>query len=307
MMKVLVTGGAGFIGSHLVEALLRARWQVAVVDDLSAGKRTWVPKDARFYKLDVRSPKLRDVVTAFKPSYVCHLAAQRSVTKSQVNAAEDASVNIVGSLNVLEAVKDLALTKFLFVSTAALYGEAVKIPTPEEAEIKPGSPYALAKFTVEKYLDYYARQWGVPTVVVRPANVFGPRQEASGEGGVVAIFSRALLRNETITIDGKGDQTRDFVFVTDVASALVSALTRGDGVYNLSTSTEVSVRELVINLGQVLNVVPKVTYVAPRVGDIMRSALQNTRARRELNWEPQVPIVEGLRLTLRWLRDNTKL
>lgn len=304
MPKVLVTGGAGFIGSHLVADLLRASYQVTVVDDLSRGHRASVPPAAKFHKLDVRSPKLRQLVAQLAPDYVCHLAAQVSVPRSQGDAAADAEVNIVGSLNVLEAARRLERTKVLFASSAAVYGEADRVPTPETAELKLGSPYALAKATVEQYLEYYARAWNLASVVVRPANVFGPRQDASGEGGVVAVFCRQLLRGEELTIHGQGAQTRDFVYAADVAAGMVAALREGSGVYNLGTGTEVSVRELAIALGEVAGQVPKVTYGPLRPGDIARSALDARRVHSEFGWQPQVPFVDGLRQTLQWCKEQ---
>ena len=306
MDTVLITGGAGFIGSHLAEACLRARLGVTVVDDLSSGKRSFVPAAATFYKLDMCSPKLKNLVTRIKPAYVCHLAAQTSVTHSQIDVTHDAQVNIVGSLNLLEAVSGLAVRKFLFVSSAAVYGEPSTIPTSETESLNPQSPYALSKHTVERYLEYFATQRGLPTVVVRPANVYGPRQGSGSEGGVVGLFARAILRNDSLTIHGRGDQTRDYIYVGDVASGMLAALTQGTGVYNLSTGRDISVRELVVRFGEVVGTVPRVTYDALPSGDLTRSALSPRRAERELGWNPQVPLVEGLRLTLKWLRDNKK-
>lgn len=306
-MKVLVTGGAGFIGSHLVEALLRAHYQVFVIDDLSSGKRSQVPAPARFYKIDIRSPKLQQLLMRLKPDYVCHLAAQKSVAHSHQDAAFDASVNIVGSLNILEAVKNQGLKKFLFVSSGAVYGDPKEIPTPETSEFQLTSPYALSKHTLEVYLDYFTREYGVPGVVVRPANVYGPRQVHDAEGGVVAQFSRHLLTTGTATIEGKGEQTRDFIYVGDVAAGIIAAMVKGGGVYNLSTAKDVSIRELLVEMGKVANIIPKVNYDPPRPADIKRAALSPRRAERELGWEPQVPLIEGLRLTMRWFKDNLKV
>jgi len=306
MAKVLVTGGAGFIGSHLVEALLRARHQVVVVDDLSSGRRAFVPAAATFHKLDVRSAKLGALVARLKPAYVCHLAAQPSVVRSQADAAHDASINIVGGLNLLQAVRSLNIRKFLLVSSAAVYGDPATVPTAETDSLDPCSPYALSKHTMERYLEYYAREQAMPVVTVRPANVYGPRQGVGGEGGVVGVFARAILKHNPLTIHGRGDQTRDYVYVGDVAAGLAAALESGSGAYNLSCGRDISVRELVIKFGEVLGVVPRVTYAPLRPGDPKRSALSPRKAERELDWRAQVPLVEGLRLTLRWLKDNPK-
>lgn len=307
MQHVLVTGGAGFIGSHLVEALVRAHYQVSVVDDLSSGRRGFVPAAARLHQVDVCSPQLRTLVARLKPTFVCHLAAQRSVAASERDAARDAHVNIVGTLNVVEAVRGLEVQKFLFVSTAAVYGRTPNVPTAEDAPLGPQSPYGMSKLMAEQYLGYYADRLGLPTVVVRPANVYGPRQSTNHEGGVVAQFARQVLAGETLTIEGKGDQTRDFVYVGDVAQGLMDALLRGRGVYNLGTAQELSIRELAVELGQVAGVVPRVTYAPPRPGELPRSALDARRAERELGWQPQVPLTEGLRLTLRWYKEHPKL
>ncbi len=306
MEHVLITGGAGFIGSHLCEAALRAHFQVSVVDDLSSGRRGFVPKAATFYKLDVCSPKLSTVIARLKPTYVCHLAAQSSVPRSQADPVHDAEVNIVGSLNLLNALAGSSVKKVLFTSSAAVYGEPTTIPTVETENLDPRSPYALSKYTIERYLDYYTRTSGLATVVVRPANVYGPRAGAGGEGGVVGVFARALTVGQPLTIHGHGDQTRDYIYVTDVAQGMLAALQQGTGVYNLSTGRDISVRELVVRFGEVVGTVPQVEYGPLRPGDVKRSALSPRRAERELGWKPQVPLTEGLRQTLKWFKDNPK-
>ncbi|MFA4818988.1 MAG: NAD-dependent epimerase/dehydratase family protein [Patescibacteria group bacterium] len=305
MEHVLVTGGAGFIGSHLVEALLRAGLQVTVVDDLSSGKKKYVAPAAKFHKLDIRSGNLRSLARRLKPSYVCHLAAQSSAPASRDDAAHDADINIVGTLNVLEAVKNIGLKKFLFVSSAAVYGAPDITPAAEEATLKPGSPYALSKLTIEKYLAYYASDFGVPYVVARPANVYGPRQKTGGEGGVVAIFCNKLLQGKAILIDGTGQQTRDFIYVTDVAQGMALALQQGRGVYNLATGTEISIRELAVRIGEVIGEVPLIEYAPAREQDINRSCLSPQKAQRDLKWQATVPIIDGLRQTLRWYKSHS--
>lgn len=301
----MVTGGAGFIGSHLAAALLRARFQVTVIDDLSRGRRSYVPKPARLVKLDIRSDKLQPLLKSLKPAYLCHLAAQVSEPASRADAAADAAVNIVGSLNLMEAVKNLRLKKFLFVSTAALYSQAKIWPTPESAPLQPVSPYGLAKFTVEQYLNYYALNFGLPYVVVRPANVYGPRQQADADGGVVAIFCQAVLRRAPVIIEGSGQQTRDFIYVTDVAQGIVAALRQGQGVYNLATGEEVSIRQLILHLTTLIGQVPAVKYGPARPNDITRSCLDNKKASRDLNWQAVVPLLDGLRQTLHWYKTNS--
>ncbi|MDP3986393.1 MAG: NAD-dependent epimerase/dehydratase family protein [Candidatus Veblenbacteria bacterium] len=303
MQRVLITGGAGFIGSYLAETLVRAGFEVTVVDDLSTGHRGFVPRAARFRKLDVRTMAFRDFVRQFKPAYVCHLAAQRSAERSRADASADASINVVGTANALAAASGQGLKKFLFVSTAALYGSAREIPTPEHAEPKLSSPYAVAKLAGEQYVSYYGASGNLPVAVVRLANVYGPRQDASNEGGVVARFAQALVAGRGLTIEGRGEQTRDFIYVMDVVQGLMAALTDGSGLYNLGTGEEISIRELAIKMGEIAGVVPKVTYVAARTDDIPRSALSALRAMRELRWRPATPLMDGLRQTLKWYKE----
>jgi len=305
-LKVLVTGGAGFIGSHLVEELIRQQYDVSVVDNLSSGSRSLLPKVCHFYRLDVRSSRLKTLLRKIKPDYVCHLAAQISAPQSMADAYADADINIMGSLNLLEALRGLSLQKFLFVSTAGVYGQARVIPTDEQAALLPPTPYALAKLTVENYLRYYEATQGIKTVVLRLSNVYGPRQGIKGEGGVVAIFARRLLKGETLIIDGQGEQTRDLIFVSDVVGGVVAALRHGRGLYNLSTQMEISVRQLVRQLGEVSGLVPQVSYGPARLGDIEKSCLANARAREDLSWQPAVPLSEGLRRTLLWLKQKDK-
>ncbi len=197
--------------------------------------------------------------------------------------------------------------KFLLVSSAAVYGVSVSLPITEESDLKPHSIYGLSKYTAERYLNYFSVQYGLPSVVVRPANVYGPRQTVKGEAAVVAKFAHAFIHNNNLIIDGQGQQTRDFIYVTDVAAGIVAALIRGNGVFNLSTNTEISIRELVVRLGEVMGVVPQVGYAPARKSDIGRSVLLNSRARRTLSWQPQMPLLDGLRLTLKWYKDNPRV
>lgn len=305
MQRVLVTGGAGFIGSHLVEALLRAGFQVTVVDDLSAGRKSYVPRAASFRKVDVRTKAFRDLVKDIRPDYVCHLAAQRSAVSSLADPARDADINIIGTVNALAgAVNARGLKKFLFVSTAGVYGAAREVPTPEQAELQLISPYAVSKYSAEQYVNFFESSGQLSTtVIVRLSNVYGPRQDAGGEGGVVARFASAIVAGRGVTIEGRGEQTRDFLYVADAAQGLVNALQHGHGLYNLSTSEELSIRTLAVNLGQVAGVVPRVSYSPPRPDDTLRSALSPLKANRELSWRAQTPLTEGLRQTLKWYKE----
>lgn len=303
MQRVLVTGGAGFIGSHLVAALLRAGYGVTVVDDLSFGRKSYVPKAASFRKLDVRTAAFRDLVKNVRPEYICHLAAQRSATKSQANPGRDADINILGTINSLAAATQPGLKKFLFVSSAAVYGLAHDIPTSEQADLQLNSPYAVSKYAAEQYVNYYQSSGRLQTVIVRMSNVYGPRQDAGAEGGVVAKFASNIVAGHKLIIEGKGEQTRDFLYVVDAAQGLMLALLHGQGIYNLATAQEISIRELAIKMGEVAGIVPHVNYQAARADDISRSALSPSRAQRDLGWRAETPITEGLRQTMKWYKE----
>lgn len=303
MPKVLVTGGAGFIGSHLVEGLVRLGFQVTVADDLSTGNRGYVPRSASFRKIDIRTRAFRQLIKNLQPDYLCHLAAQRSAVSSLSRPVPDADINIIGTVNTLAAAADLRLKKFLFVSTAAVYGTPRQIPVPEEADIQLTSPYAVAKYAAERYVSYYDASGQLPTVIVRLSNVYGPRQAAGAEGGVVAKFALALLTNQNLVIEGRGEQTRDFLFVKDAVDGLIKALQTGRGIFNLSSGREISIRELVVHLGEVVGSVPSVSYAPQRPGDILRSSLLPLRAKRELDWQAVTPLTDGLRQTLKWYKE----
>lgn len=305
-MKVVVTGGAGFIGSHLVEALLAKKYQVTVVDDLSTGNKKNVASQAQFHRLDIRSAKLGALLKKISPDYICHLAAQISVALSQANAAKDADINIYGSLNLVESVKDLPLKKFIFVSTGgAIYGDAQVIPTPESETPQPTSAYGIAKHTVERYLDYYTHTFGLPIGVARLANIYGPRQVSSVESGVVSIFAKKLLNDEELPLQGGGDQTRDYLYVGDAVNGIVKLMEQGRGVYNFGTSLETSVKDLAKIMGQIVGRPPRVAFVPPRSQvELNRSALKYNKARKDLDWRPQIKLEPGLQLTLNWFKKE---
>jgi len=303
MLKVLVTGGAGFIGSHLVESLLRSGYQVLVIDDLSSGKKSWVPKSAKFTQLDVHSPKLVDIVKKFQPNYVCHLAGNPVVSQAQVDPANDAAITVVGTVNILQAVKNLNLTKFLYVSSCAVYGNASQSPTSEAIPPEPDSAYAMSRLSAENYVEYYANSFGLPVVIARLTRVFGPRQLK----GAMARFVQSALKNESFELVGRGEQVRDWLYISDTVAGLQAALLHGSGLYNLSSSHGISMRELVLTFGEVMGMVPKVNYVAPIVGEPMNSVFSCNLARRELNWQAEVPLLEGIRLTLKWWKEQKKL
>ena len=289
-MRAVVTGGAGFIGSHLVDALVARGDEVTVVDDLSTGRREHVNDAATLLVHDVREPFEAEADVVF------HLAAQADVGTSMERPEFDAAVNVVGTVNVLEAART-AGAHLVFTSTGgAIYGE-VEGPAGEDAERRPVSAYGIAKLAAEAYLDGWNRIHGFGHVVLRLANVYGPRQSAELEGGVVSIFMERLARGEETIVFGDGEQTRDFVHVADVVAALLAGAEAAGGTFNIGTGIETNVNELHRLCAQTLGVEAEPQRLAARRGDARRSVLDVTRAGRELGWRPQVPLAEGLRLT----------
>jgi UDP-glucose 4-epimerase len=294
-MKVLVTGGAGFIGSHISELLLARGDQVAVVDNLRTGKLANLPSGVTFYHEDITQPLLASIFRREKPQVVIHQAAQVSVPKSVADPKVDTKINIAGTINVLEAAKKCGVRKIVFASSAAVYGEPQYLPLDEEHPVSVQSPYGLAKHTVERYLALYRSLYGLEYTVLRYANVYGPRQDGQGEGGVVAIFAHCLSRGLVPTIFGSGEQTRDFVFVKDVAAANIAATTHADGqVLNISTNHAISVNQLYEKMARIWGVDTPANRGPDRAGDIEHSTLNNTKACRELAWAPKWSLDKGL-------------
>jgi len=297
--RALVTGGAGFIGSHVVDRFLEQGWEVAVVDDLSSGRRELVAPQAAFHELDITDGvALADLVCSFKPAVICHLAAQASVTFSVRFPARDQAVNVGGTLNVVEAARRVG-AKVVFASTGgALYGERAPLPTPEQVPPEPLSPYGASKLAGEAYLSTWARLYGQPHTILRLANVYGPRQNPHGEAGVVAIFSELLARGGQPTIFGDGTQTRDYTYVADVARAfLLAAGERRFAVYNVGTGVQTSVLELADLLGQAAGKIAQPRFAPPRPGELSRSALAAQALREALGWTAETPLLQGLRET----------
>ena len=300
-MKVLITGGAGFIGSHLVRLLQSKGEDVAVVDNFSTGLRENLPDGTAIYECDVTSPELANVFEAVRPDAVVHLAGQTTVHVSMADPELDAMQNVIGSVHVLEQARQCGGKRVIFASTAASYGDVAEdhLPIDEFEPLAPLSFYGLSKVTVERYLDLYHKAYGLDYVVLRFANVYGERQGDGGEGGVISIFTKRVAKDEPITIFGDGKQTRDFVYAGDIARGIDAALRthHANRAYNLSTQTETSLKELVAVLAKVSGkrIVPR--YEDARTGDIYKSLLANGRARRSLGWEPQTSLEEGLRRT----------
>lgn len=301
-MNILVTGGAGFIGSHLVRRLLEAGIRVTVLDDLSTGAAAHIKGlPVTFWQLDIRDKSAARQIATGHFDAIVHLAAQTMVDASIKNPRFDAEENVIGLVNVLEGARLVGARRVIFASTAAAYGDVGEgdLPVREEKALMPLSFYGMTKVFGEQYLALYKKVFGLDYVVLRFANVYGERQGDTGEGGVISIFAKRAARGEGITIFGDGGQTRDFIYAGDVASGIECALhTEHTGrAYNLSTQTELSVNELVRVLGRVAGKILTPAYAAPRAGDIYRSALANTAARENLGWSPKMDLEEGLRRT----------
>ena len=305
-MRVLVTGGAGFIGSQVADAHAARGDEVIVVDSLVGGRREFIPPLARFYQMDVRDPGLRDVLATERPQIVNHHAAQVSVSASMKDPLFDAEVNVLGTLRLLEHCVAAGVQQMIFASTGwALYGDPETLPADESTPIRPLSPYAAGKFAAETYVGLFQRVHGLRACCLRYANVYGPRQDPHGEAGVVAIFSRALLDGRPATIFGDGEQTRDFVYVDDVVQANLAATDRRiDGAINIGTGKATTVNTVYAALARAAGVSIPPHYASPRPGDVRDITLAAGRARARLGWEPRVSVETGLTETLNWFRQR---
>ena len=307
-MKILVTGGAGFIGSHTVDALVATgQHQVSILDNLSAGKRHQVNPAARFHEIDLRDAEaVGRVVSAESPEVIVHLAAQMDVRRSVADPSFDAQVNIVGFLNLMESARRHGLRRVIFSSTGgAIYGEQETFPASEDHPLRPVSPYGVAKMATEAYLFFYRVQYGINYTALRYGNVYGPRQDPHGEAGVVAIFCGRMLEGKPCTIYGDGKQTRDYVFVQDVARANIAAANSTvSGAINLGTGVETSVNDLYHTLGTVADVTRAPEYGPARAGEQSRSVISPARAAELLNWRPQVELAQGLDQTFTYFKDR---
>lgn len=313
--RVLVTGGAGFIGSHIAEAYLRDGWEVVVLDDLSRGHEANVPKGAQFVRADIRSPEARQMLVTGRFDVLNHHAAQIDVRVSVDRPAFDSHINVVGLVNLLEGAGEGGIKRVVFASSGGVvYGDPEVIPTPETAPKLPISPYGVGKLAGEYYLRALAALRNFEGVAMRYANVFGPRQDPKSEAGVVSIFVSRLLAGQPLTVFGDGRQTRDYIFVKDVARANVLASSvpvTHDGeldaaAFNIATSRERSVLDLATSVGEVMGQKPRLEFAEPRPGELFRSALDVSKARKVLGWKPEHKFEAGLRELVDWFKKEAR-
>ena len=308
-MKILITGGAGFIGSHVADLLIQNDFDISIIDNLSSGKLENINPSARFYNFDIRDSGVFKIIEAEKPQIVIHNAAQMSVRNSVENPINDAGINIIGGLNVLEACKKFKVEKIIFASSGGVvYGEQQYFPADENHPTKPISPYGVAKLSFEKYLFYYSYIFGLKYIALRYANVYGPRQDPFGEAGVVAIFSKKLLNNEQPVINGDGKQTRDYVYVKDVATANLAAVQQDFiGEINIGTGIETDVNNIFNILKEAAGQKElKESHAPAKEGEQRRSVLSYKRAQEVLGWEPKMELKIGLAETYNWFKEFSK-
>lgn len=302
-MKIIITGGAGFIGSHLTNRLIKDGHRVVVIDNLAAGQKKNLDPQATFYCLNVNSPKINNLFKREKPEVVFHLAAQINLRRSIENPIYDAKNNILGSLNILEAARKNGVKKIIFPSTAGIYNQNPKIPTLENYPILAISPYTLAKLTIEKYLEVYRLNFGLNYTILRFSNVYGPRQNPHVEAGVISIFIEKLLKSQPPTIYGQGEQTRDYLYVDDAVEAFVLAMkNKKSGLYNAGTAREISVKRLFDKISSTTKIKIKPLYQKSIKGEVMRSALDYKKIKKDLNWHPKISLEKGLEKTINWFK-----
>lgn len=297
-MKVLVTGGAGFIGSHIVDELLEKKYEVVVIDNLITGHESRIPNGVKLIKADIRE-SLDSAFMSEKPDVIIHQAAQVSVANSTLQPLYDADENIMGTINLLNLSVKYNIKKFIFASSAAVYGNPSQLPIIENHPPQPISFYGLSKLTAESYIQLFSKFYGLSYAILRYSNVYGMRQDANGEAGVIAIFQEKILSGKNPSIYGDGLQTRDFVFVKDVAKANAAAITYGEnGIYNISSSSQVTVLDIIQEFESNSNSNVTPVFCDARDGDIRDSVLSNDKARSELNWSPEDTIRSGLKKTI---------
>lgn len=304
--KALVTGGAGFIGSHLVDGLLDNGYDVAVVDNLTSGQLRNVNHQATFYHAELNDVRLSQIVQRERPEIVFHLAAQSSVRQSAIDPVADADANVMGTIRLIAAAAAEGVEKFIFSSTGgAIYGDPETIPCDEDTPINPLTPYGLSKYVGEQYLELFHETYGLDYTILRYANVYGPGQNPEGEAGVIAIFTGMMLSERRPHIYGDGSQERDFVYVSDVVQANLAAINKGHGrTYNIGTGQQVSVARIYEMLREITEFDQDPDYRPRRTGEVLNIALDSTRAERELKWRPEVSLEEGLRRSVEYVRAS---
>ncbi|MFQ5824442.1 MAG: NAD-dependent epimerase/dehydratase family protein [bacterium] len=305
-MKILVTGGAGFIGSHIVDAYIRLDHDIVVVDDLSMGRKENINPKAKFFQLDIQNDQIGDIFAEYHFDVVNHHAAQMDVRKSVSDPKFDAQVNVIGTLNLLQYCVKYKVKKFIFASTGgAVYGEQDYFPADEEHPTWPLSPYGITKLTGEKYLHYYKEVYGLPYVTLRYSNVYGPRQNPHGEAGVVAIFTNKLLMGEQPTINGDGKQTRDYVYVGDLVRANIITLDYSKcDIFNIGTGVETDVNTIFKLINEITGVAKEEFHGPAKAGEQLRSCLSYSKAEKYLGWKPEIELNQGLKNTVEYFRNQ---
>jgi UDP-glucose 4-epimerase len=302
-MNILVTGGAGFIGSNITDFLLGIGYEVVIVDNLSTGKEEFINKKAIFYKKDITDDDLYEIFEKEKPDFVVHQAAQIDIQKSIKNPVFDTKVNILGTVNLLECCRKSGVKKIVYASSAAVYGDPEYLPVDEKHKVAPISYYGISKHTPEHYFEVYCKLYGLEYTILRYANVYGIRQDPKGEGGVISIFIDKMLKGERPVIFGDGNQTRDFIYVKDIAKANILALEKGDNeIINISTNKVTTINELVDKMNKFMEEPQKPIYKEPRKGDILNSYLDNKKALEVLGWEPEYQLEQGLKETIEYYK-----
>jgi UDP-glucose 4-epimerase len=304
--RVLVTGGAGFIGSHIVDTLIAEGYDVAIVDNLFTGKRANLNSAATFYEVDIRdTPALERVFAEVKPGAVCHQAALANVRGSLEHPDVYAEVNILGTLRLLEASRKHGVKKFTIASTGgAIYGDQAELPTREVNEAHPLDPYGVSKLACEHYLFEYRHNYGLDYCALRYGNVYGPRQDPHGEAGVVAIFTRRMIDGQPTTINGDGSQSRDFIYVGDVARANLLALQKGSGIYNIGTGKPTSINQIFQQLVKLTDYKHPELHGPQKPGEVRTSCIDPSRVKAELGWEATVSLADGLANTVAWYNES---
>lgn len=304
-MRVIITGGAGFVASHLADACVERGYETFIIDNLATGRQDNIPTEAEWINVDLATDPLEPIFAKIKPDVVFHHAANASVSISVKRPLFDQQVNIAGTIKLLEAARIHQVRKVIYASSAAIYGNPAYLPIDEQHPIAPISPYGISKYVPELYLQTYKNLHNLNFTALRYANIYGPRQIAEGEGGVVAIFTDHVVKGEPIIIQGDGEQTRDFIYISDIVAANLAAIEHSDGgIYNIGTGQVTSINELVTTMQQVIEKPIEIHHTLPREGDIRHSYFNSQAAKEGLHWEPRVTLAEGLKMTLQYYENR---